>query len=263
VDYTDVLSGPKNSVTPISSHFAVSRFHRYQAGPGTGQHNKESARTSRKNSLSAPRGGGGRAGGPAPERPQFHGGISRDNPQFHTFPRSRRRQPPDPEKYAPAASGSHVGPAQRRILNRKLQQQREQQQTQHTNETEETFTEVLRSKSSSAVPKYQQLQQQQQLQEQQEQHQLQEQQEQQQQLHGQQQQQQHGQQQQQQLAPPEATLSTSSCELPGLAARSYASTLASGLDVLLQQQSELAQRRPVAKTDAGSIYKSQPQGSIL
>ena len=38
--------------------------------------------------------------------PRFFGGIRRDNPQFHSFPKSRWKDPPDPDKFT---SGSATG----------------------------------------------------------------------------------------------------------------------------------------------------------
>ena len=231
---------------------------RYRTFSGS---NQEKVEPVRKGSFSGQRGGGrggwrggGGGGGHASEKPQFQGGTSRDNPQFHTFPRSRRRQPPDPERYAPNAvrGGPHVGPSQRRILNRKMQLQKEREQQQQGGEGEGesqpeesenlTFTEVLRSKLSSGAP-------------QQHQHHH----------HHVQNSQQQEQHQQHQQHPHPATSGTefhnpapASTTESAQGHRSYASTLASGLDILLQHKAMLEQRKPAQRTDAASVYKSQP-----
>jgi len=151
---------------------------RYRTLSGSFQDSHESTRPAARGSSQ--RGGFGRggnrgAGGQSGSKPQFQGGISRDNPQYHTFPRSRRRQAPDPERYEPTTSrGGHMGPSQRRIMSRRSQQQKDQQQQQQqqqqeskeeVQETQEvaattsipeksylSFSQILKSKSSSSIP---------------------------------------------------------------------------------------------------------------
>lgn len=107
--------------------------------------------------------GGYRALDPGnPEKPRFQGGIRRDNPQYHTFPKSRQRQPPDPQKYEPSNSRepnqtgpSHMGPSQKKIYGRKLQQQAEHSKYHPKNMSQDTlntsFETILQSKSTSSL----------------------------------------------------------------------------------------------------------------
>ena len=106
----------ESSLEPENSRFRESRTNRdryrtYSAEPG--RNRSSSGRGSRTPSRGDPQ---------ASRLPRYVGGLSRDNPQYHSVPKSRWKQPPDPEKYDRPAP-SFVGPSQRRIMSHRHQQQ--------------------------------------------------------------------------------------------------------------------------------------------
>ena len=235
---SNTLPRPKRRGRGGGNFGAGTGTNRFRTYSGSNQDKAEPART-RQGSFSGTRGGGrggARGGGHPTEKPQFQGGISRDNPQFHTFPRSRRRQPPDPERYTANRGAPHVGPSQRRILNRKAQLQKEQQREQEQQQPDEneqqtedlTFSQILVSKAAAT------------------QHQP------------EQQQQHHDAAESHNLTTRADNTTTTTATATNSNLRSYASTLATGLDLLLHQRAALEQRKPVSRTDAASVYKSQP-----